>query len=375
MASCRFKPTLYVTLILPLMSLLAPGCDKKTASSTLPVRAVNNHLEIDLRPKQDIGVLSWSQDGILLAGQVQQSSDTTAYDQFDTIHAWNLHNKNEIYVSPGPVDSNPEWSPDGKSLVFMSGDSEHEKGVGLAFVNLSKLNVLSIKSSFWNGISSIGNIWLSPSAVVFCQRDEDGYGKIKIWDVKKDTVISLVDDPYRDCISPTVSPGRNLLAYIDRSGKGRRLIVMDIISKKVRFESTYRDGVVIRYVWGIDNDTLICAYRTGSEQLLRKLDLRDNQSKSIGGAQEDYTHFSINKETGDLAASATDSINGNHRIYVHNMDGKVLAASPKRISATSPAWSPDGERLAYVMKDRESRSWRIMIRGSKEVLADWKPNL
>lgn len=243
-------------------------------------------------------------------------------------------------------DNQPRWSPDGKRIAFVSARDEKPQiflispfGGEAEKLTDSKSGVQSFQwSPDGNRIAYVAQRELSPSEEKK-QKDKDDaqvvdkdfkFARIWVIDVTTKKTTELVSDDY-NATDPQWSPDGRLIVYVTNP-------------------TPKADDGILSDLWVVD-----VASSAGAEVLALKKKLAD-LADTLGSLETKYgpNYFRIIEVESQIASVRREISQKSGLRRLTNNDGPD----------TSPRWSPDGRRIAYLSRDlktAEVGQLRLMV--------------
>ncbi|MBD3217957.1 MAG: hypothetical protein GF310_06720 [candidate division Zixibacteria bacterium] len=250
-------------------------------------------------------------------------------------------------------DSDADWSPDGKSIIFvrLGNPLEGQKG------GLFKYNVpdSTLSAYLYTSTFDLGCPRYSPdgSKIIFSQ-----FGDLFLIDLANDSISQITFKG--DIYYPDWCPDGRRIAYIDFHGDERGVYVMDLESGKTHHFPDYAQ----RPVWFPDGNSLaVVSYKYEGEPQILRVDTLGKEIAKLTDTPTYKYHIDIDMNTGQICFSQ-DYGNELEMLWIVNPDGSDLR---KLINVGSdfPAYSPDGEWIIYTHIEYDDGSlWAIRPDGS-----------
>jgi Tol biopolymer transport system component len=203
------------------------------------------------------------------------------------------------------------------------------------------------------------NIELSPDEqFVLSDTGSGPTGDVRVWDIKRQRMIKVTDDPANDGVAQW-GPDSRMVFRSDRKGAGQLYTrVMGTVSKdELLYESGgtktpfdwSRDGKYIVYseagdLWAISPDT----------RPLRPVRITESPALDVNAK------FSP-ANSGLIAFQSLES--GDDEIYVQSFPGRDFRRQVSNNGGTVPRWSRDGTELFFISKDQQMMSVSIDASG------------
>lgn len=236
------------------------------------------------------------------------------------------HNLQRL-TNNGSINLSPEWSPDGRNILFTS------------YVNgKPDLWRLNLETMEWRVVSNRPGVnasaRYSPDGdILALSLNNKGIPKIFLISTQGDIIKMLTDGRGND-ISPTWSPDRSTLAYVSDQGGAPNIYLVPVNGgrpRRLTYETTYNTdpdwsprGTHIAFTARIEGRFQICTIRTDGSDFRVLTDRGSNQAPAWS-------------PDGRMIAFGSNR-DGSRRIYVMDAQGNVqVPVSP--IPAKSPAWS------------------------------------
>ncbi|MBN2795749.1 MAG: PD40 domain-containing protein [Clostridia bacterium] len=269
----------------------------------------------------------------------------------------------------------PVYSPDHKWIAY---DSEGAYGTGEIYIRELEtgetFEITHDPSSDW------GPDWRPEPKInqVLYDSDVDGDREIYIKDLDLNKTIQLTDNTYEDGLASWNFEGNRIVFFSNRDGDDE-IYVMDSNGENVK-QLTHNDVEDRTPSWSRDNQYIAYASMengnydifmmnsdgTGKKQLTFESKKEFWTTWSLDGKWVYYTSFGMTQDT--------------YAVNVETLETRLVWENCSRIE-----FSPDGKKVAYSQKDKDS--WNIYIRNlesnrvdqmsssrSDEWVPTWSPN-
>ncbi|NLN19489.1 MAG: hypothetical protein GX162_09480 [Firmicutes bacterium] len=286
------------------------------------------------------------------------------------------------------TDSNPSWSPDGKYLVF---ESDRDGNLDIFIVPVDGGEPVNITQHPKRDRSAA---WSPDGTKIAFESNRAGIGDIFLMNPDGSGLVNLTRGQAQSILPSWSADGKRIVFCSSRGdGVVQNIYIMDADGSNTRllfhhptavYQPTFSpDGSRVAYmgggeIWLVDAET-----GQNIEQLTSRRDYRNAQRPvwSPDGTKIAFHAYGTGAQTRD--------------IFIISLDTRqVSRLTDDDYDNTLPAWSPDGEWIAYVSKRGEDsnlfiiradgtakepvqitypRTMRIMTWGSDQLPAD--PNL
>ena len=344
-----------------------------------------NQTRLTMNTAFDSGT-SWSPDGSQIA--FASNRDNSSFYNFD-IYVMKADGSDVRRIVDDPeYDAEPRWSPDGKKILFVTGRNgnfdvyeanadgtgqrnltpDYDKNDGaavwspdghnIAFVrNIQGKEQIFLMSADGTNLKRVTNNssnngrpeWSPDSSKLIFHTDRDGNFEVYATSVDGE-LTQLTDDPADD-LDPDWSPDGSKLAFSSNRAGMHHIYVMNADgssptqvtnSNADASEPAWsRDGKRIAFVRGTDgNPEIYVVNADGSNE--SRLTFDPGIDMSPNWSPDGRIFFNSNRE-------------GKREIYSMNADGSDVRRFTT-VGAKSPAWSPDGSKVAFMSLSQEPGS-------------------
>ena len=332
------------------------------------------------------GSASWSPDGSQIA--FASNRDTgPPYNPYNLdIYVMNSNGTNVKRIVDDPeYDVGPQWSPDGRKIVFMTarnGDydvyemnpdgtgqknltADYDKSSGYPVWSIDGQNIAfsrriegkeqifvmdpdgrNIKQVTHNSANNALPCWSPDGSKLVFQTDQDGNSEIYTISVDGE-LVQLTDDAAED-LSPDWSPDGNRIAFSsNRNGKQHIYVMNGDGSSLVQITNTQAEDT--EPAWAQDGKRIAFARQTDGNKDIYVMNADGSNPKRVTDHPEaDYgPRWSI-----DGRILFTGNRGGRGDIFVTDVEGR----SVKSLTATGarfPSCAPDGKKVAFVSRSPE----------------------
>lgn len=258
-------------------------------------------------------------------------------DRQAEIHLMNADGSNERTLTKADDDS-PSWSPDGKSIVFSS-----RRGVTsqLFVMDLARGTERRLTNDPYQDLSPV---WSPDGKRIAMLSFRDGLGQIFVMRADGSSVVQVTHTA-RPVSTPTWSPDGNTIAYNSDDG-GLHVVQADGSTEHTLPEFS---DVTSAPAWSPDGQRLAWVRNYGGWDIY----LQHFGEKHVTGLTQDRARKAFLNWSPDGHALAYVSwMDGEPEIYVlDTASGKQQRlTNGKGSQFQSPAWSPDGKQIAFVVQ-------------------------
>jgi Tol biopolymer transport system component/DNA-binding winged helix-turn-helix (wHTH) protein len=326
---------------------------------------------------------SWSPDGSQIAFASNRDHDNTY--NFD-IYLMNADGSNVRRIVDDPeFDAEPRWSPDGKKILFVTGrngnfdvyeanvdgtgqrnlTSDYNKADGAATWSLDGNSIAFVRSiqgkeqiflmsdhgsnlyRVTNNSSNNGHpAWSPDGSKLAFESDRDGNFEIFVMSV--DGELAQLTDDAADDLDPDWSPDGSKIAFSsNRAGMKHIYVVNADGSSPTQITTAKADD--IEPAWSRDGKRIAFtrAIEGNTEIYVVNADGNNEARLTFDPASDTSPNWSP-----DGRIFFTSRRGGKREIYVMGADGANVSKFTT-LEATSPAWSPDGSKVAFVSVNLE----------------------
>lgn len=258
-----------------------------------------------------------------------------------------------------PYDAYPEWSPDGNRIAFMGYDNEGGRQVFVMNANGQNRTLLS--SPTRAGKSLIGGLAWSPDGKTLLFRSGDENREIYSMDAEGRAPTRLTTSPDYDS-SPSLSPDGSLVAYT----KNGLIAVMNLDGSNARMVGAVAGSDP---AWSPNGKQLVFAAlnEKGNGRSLAVINLDGTGLRQLGNPDVFDYWPSFSPDGQRITFFRYED--GRGQIFVVNADGSNLKnLTPPGEYHEWPSWSPDGKQIAYLNRsDTAPGIWTMNADGSNAV--------
>jgi Tol biopolymer transport system component/DNA-binding winged helix-turn-helix (wHTH) protein len=343
------------------------------------------------------GNMQWSQDGAKIVYQAgRPNSDIFVYDV--------ATNESRLFSGTPGFESDPSFSPDGKSVVFTSDrDGNPEIYIqDLEGTNLRRLTNHPAHDEFptfspdgtqivfnsnredenfdiylmnadgtrvrrltnWRSDEEIRpGCWSADGTRLVLLSNRDGRPNVYVMDVEPYAPTLLLSTPDRDLRSPTFSPNGTEIAFVSEIADGTaELRILDL--------QTRRDELLVK----LEDASAVARYSPDGKSLLVQNRINGNTEICLiagsGGEMRNLTNDPSRDVHPDWSPDGTKIVFVSNRlgnydvfsIFTMNADG----SNPHRIYFSNaisdfPSWSPDGSVIVFSNDKEDGRSGNFEI--------------
>ena len=266
----------------------------------------------------------WSGDGEWLSYQDGTSG-------FQELHVMRADGTGERFTRRAAAGGEAEWSPRGSQLAYLIGDGQDHSSLGVENADGSRMQIVALSDD-----------------------DKRIYMSQPMWSPDGKEIAFVRSDGYNGPPPFTCCDDDLGLWVVRPDGTGLQEIynLGDLIA--------WGRGVsIVPITWTSDGSAVFYAIRAGQNPTaLRSVRISDGETKEynipvasvgsgLGGRFGDYANTSADGPLAVVAGSGTQAWTSRQIIVVDPTTG-VSPVSTGGLAAISPAWSPDGDVLAFV---------------------------
>ena len=314
------------------------------------VKRLTNNVSDDVNP-------SWSPDGLRILFESERDGNRELY-------LMNADGGNEIRLTRNnAVDSTASWSPDGNLIAFASnrdtGPPYNPYNLDIYVMNADGSNVRRIVD---DPEYDVGPQW-SPDGrkIVFMTARN---GNFDVYDMNADGTDqrNLTADYDRSDGAPIWSLDGNNIAFSRKVEGKDQLFVMDADGKNLK-RVTHNAGNNGSAGWSPDGSKLIFQTDVDGNWEIYVINVDGELAQLTEDAADDLSP-DWSPDGNKIAFSSNR--NGKQHIYVMNGDGSSLAQlTNSPAEDTEPAWAPDGKQIVFTsLRDGNSEIYVMNADGS-----------
>jgi dipeptidyl aminopeptidase/acylaminoacyl peptidase len=288
--------------------------------------------------------LSFSPDGHTLAFLKYTVDETGAADTQQVVLADAVTGR-LLSTTPGPMDTNPVWNPDGAALYFNS-----VTPTATAVQRIAREDPANAVPVLDKGVNQLGrgsHLWFDASRLLLVRRAADHTATLAAWNLATRKLDTLCPLP-AGAVRASASADGTLVACLVREERSMSLQVLDCADHTPVFSP--QSTTISDFRWG-DGHTLY--YVCGDDDAKGNVELHAIAFPStMDTLVAQYTRADSAIALGPDSRVAVTTYDGRQkrmRIYVYSTgNGQLVAASNGRdLGAFSPCWSADGRYFAY----------------------------
>ena len=329
---------------------------------------------------------TWSPDGSLIA--FASNRDTgPPYNPYNLdIYVMNADGSSVRRIVDDPeYDVGPQWSPDGRKIVFMTGrngnfdvydmnadgsgqrnlTADYDRSDGAPVWSLDGQNIAfarridgkdqlfvmdsdgrNLKRVTHNSGNNISPAWSPDGSKLIFQTDQDGNWEIYV--ISVDGELAQLTDDAADDLSPDWSPDGNRIVFSSNRNGKQHIYVMNSDGSSLQqiTSSTAEDS---EPAWSPDGKRIVfTSLRDGNQDIYVMNADGSNPNRLTDDPRVDSNpRWSI-----DGKILFTSNRGGQPDIYVMDDTGRNVSRLTTS-GASRAAWSPDGKRVAFVSRSTE----------------------
>ncbi|HKV34693.1 MAG TPA: winged helix-turn-helix domain-containing protein [Pyrinomonadaceae bacterium] len=332
------------------------------------------------------GTATWSPDGNLIA--FASNRDTgPPYNPYNLdIYVMNADGSNVRRIVDDPeYDVSPQWSPDGRKIVFVTGrngnfdvyemnadgteqknlTADNDKGDGAPVWSHDGNNIafsrrIDGKKQIFIMDADGGNLkrvtnnaadnelpcWSPDSSKLVFQSDRDG--NWEIYTISVDGELAQLTDDAADDVSPDWSPDGNRLAFSSNRNGKQHIYVMNADGSSLA-QITNSPAEDTEPAWAPDGKRMaFSSLRDGNKEIYVMNADGTNQRRVTNDPSVD----SLPRWSVDGKILFTSNRGGQSDIYVTDEAGASVARLTT-MGASRASWSPDGRKVVFVARSAE----------------------
>jgi Tol biopolymer transport system component/DNA-binding winged helix-turn-helix (wHTH) protein len=337
---------------------------------------------------------TWSPDGSLIA--FASNRDTAPpYNPYNMdIYLMNADGSNvRRIVEDLEYDVGPQWSPDGRKILFMSGrngnfdvfvtnpdgtvqrnlTADHDKADGAPVWSLDGHNIAfsrkiegkdqifvmdsggaNLKRVTYNSANNGSAGWSPDNSKLIYQSDQDG--NWEIYTISVDGELAQLTDDAADDHSPDWSPDGNRIAFSSNRNGKQQIYVMNADGSSLA-QITNSQAEDTEPAWAPDGKRIVfTSQRDGNEEIYVVNADGSNPKRLTDDPRTDHQpRWSVDGQI--LFTSYRD---GQSDLYVMDDDGRNVKRLTT-IKATRASWSPDGRKVTFISRTPEIHWLQVFV--------------
>ena len=326
---------------------------------------------------------TWSPDGSLVA--FASNRDTgPPYNPYNLdIYVMNADGSNVRRIVDDPeYDVGPQWSPDGRKILFVSGrtgnfdvfemnadgtgqrnlTADYDKADGSPIWSLDGNNIAfsrrvegknqvfimdgdggNLKRVTNNAGNNEAPWWSADSSKLVFQSDRDGNSEIYAMSV--DGELTQLTDDAADDLTPDWSPDGSRIAFSSNRNGKQHIYVMNADGSSLT-QVTNSSGEDTEPSWSADGNKLVfTSLRDGNKEIyVMNADGSNPKRLTDDPASDSFPRWSV-----DGRIVFTSDRTGQSDIYVMDDAGRNVTRLTT-IGASRAAWAPDGRKVTFVSR-------------------------
>lgn len=329
---------------------------------------------------------TWSPDGSLIA--FASNRDTgPPYNPYNMdIYVMNADGSHVRRIVDDPeYDVGPQWSPDGRKIVFMTGrngnfdvyqmnadgtdqrnmTSDYKRSDGAPVWSIDGHNIVfargiegkdqlfvmdadgsNLKRVTHNSANNSSPGWSPDGSKLIFQTDQDGNWEIYV--ISVDGELAQLTDDAADDLSPEWSPDGNRIAFSSNRHGKQHIYVMNTDGSSLA-QITNSAGEDTEPSWSADGKRIVfTSSRDGNSEIYVMNADGSNQTRLTNDPAVDSTpRWSV---SGKILFTRNQG--GQADIYVMDDGGRTVSRLTT-IGASRASWAPDGKKVAFVSRSTE----------------------
>jgi len=330
---------------------------------------------------------TWSPDGSLIAFASNRDTGPPYNPYNPDIYVMNADGSNvRRIVNDAEFDIGPQWSPDGRKIVFMTGrnrnfdvyemnadgtgqrnlTADHDKSDGAPVWSMDGHNIAfarriegkdqifvmdseggNLKRVTHNAANNSSPRWSPDGSKLIFHTDRDGNFEIYITSV--DGELAQLTDNAADDLAPDWSPDGNRIAFSSNRNGKQHIYVMDADGSSLA-QITNSTAEDTEPAWAPDGKRIaFTSLRDGNKDVY----VIGADGSNPRRLTDDPRIDSSPRWSRDGRISFTSNRDGQSGIYVMDDAGQNVRKLPTIAAAGDAAWAPDGRKVAFVSRSTE----------------------
>jgi Tol biopolymer transport system component/DNA-binding winged helix-turn-helix (wHTH) protein len=330
---------------------------------------------------------SWSPDGSLIAFASNRDTGPPYNPYNPDIYVMNADGSNvRRIVNDAEYDVGPQWSPDGRKIVFMTGrnrnfdvyemnadgtgqrnlTADHDKSDGAPVWSIDGHNIAfarriegrdqifvmdsaggNLKRVTHNAANNGAPRWSPDGSKLIFHTDQDG--NFEIYMTSVDGELAQLTDDAADDLAPDWSPDGNRIAFSSNRNGKQHIYVMNADGSSLA-QITNSPAEDTEPAWAPDGKRIaFTSLRDGN----RDVYVIDTDGSNPRRLTDHPGIDSSPRWSADGRIVFTSNRDGQADIYVMDHAGQNVRRLTTIGAAGQAAWAPDGRRVAFVSRSRE----------------------
>ena len=330
---------------------------------------------------------TWSPDGSLIAFASKRDTGPPFNPYNLDIYVMNADGSNVRRIVDDPeYDVGPQWSPDGRKIVFMTGrngnfdvydmnadgtgqrnlTADHDKSDGAPVWSIDGQNIAfsrkiegkdqlfimdanggNLKRVTHNSGNNVSAGWSPDSSKLIFQSDQDGNWEIYM--ISVDGELAQLTDDAADDLSPDWSPDGNRIVFSSNRNGKQHIYVMNADGNSLA-QITNSAAEDSEPAWAPDAKRIVfSSLRDGNKEIY----VMNGDGSNPRRLTDDPGVDSFPRWSVDGKIVFTSNRGGHTDIYVMDEAGRNVTRLTTK-GASRATWSPDGKKVIFVSRSAET---------------------